>query len=72
MDIGISARPTLLVLDDIDVNKSVSNVDIINSNERKIMGETIGAMDPLKRKIIFLGNTINEDGIVPRFRNRYK
>ena len=68
----ISARPTLLILDDIDVVKSVNNIDIINANEKKILGETIPALDPLRRKIIFLGNTINEDGIVPRFRNRYK
>lgn len=72
MDVGISARPTLLILDDIDVVKSVSNIDIINANEKKILWETIAALDPLRRKIIFLGNTINEDGIVPRFRNRYK
>ena len=61
-----------MILDDIDVNKSISNVEIINTNEKKILGETIAALDPLRRKIIFLGNTINEDGIVPRFRNRYK
>jgi len=72
LSIGISARPTLLVLDDIDVVKSVNSVDIINNNEKKILWETIPALDPLRRKIIFLGNTINEDGIVPRFRNRYK
>ena len=72
LDVGISARPTLLILDDIDVIKSVSNIDIINSNEKKILWETIPALDPLHRKIIFLWNTINEDGIVPRFRNRYK
>lgn len=58
--------------DDIDVNKSIANVEIINANEKKIIWETIAALDPLNRKIIFLGNTINEDGIVPRFRERYK
>lgn len=68
----MSARPTLLILDDIDVSKSVSNIEIIQQNEKKILGETISALDPLRRKIIFLGNTINEDGIVPRFRNNYK
>ena len=50
----MSSRPTLLILDDIDVMKSVTTADIINSNERKILSETIGALDPLKRKIIFL------------------
>lgn len=68
----ISARPTLLILDDIDVVKSVSNVEIINQNEKKILWETIAALDPLRRKIIFLGNVINEDWIVPRFYNTYK
>lgn len=72
LETGISARPTLLVMDDIDVVKSTSNVEIINQNEKKILGETIAALDPLRRKIIFLWNTINEDGIVPRFYNRYK
>lgn len=66
-----SARPTLLVLDDIDVADSVSNVDVINRNEHKILSETIGALDPLNRKIIFLWNVIAEDGIVPRFWNNY-
>lgn len=57
----MSARPTLLVADDIDINKSVENIEIINKNENKILSETIGALDPLRRKIIFLGNTIKED-----------
>jgi len=34
---GESTRPTLLVLDDIDVEKSVQNSDIIEQNERKIL-----------------------------------
>lgn len=67
-----SARPTLLILDDIDVVKSVSNVDIINQNEQKIKSETIWALDPLRRKIIFLWNVINEDGVVPRFMQDYQ
>jgi phage terminase large subunit-like protein len=72
MDDEISARPTLLIMDDIDVTKSVNNIDIINANERKIRGETMWALDPLRRKIIFLWNVINEDWIVPRFMNDYK
>lgn len=58
--------------DDIDVIRSVSNVQIINQNEAKIQWETIPALDPLRRKIIFLGNVINEDWIVPRFKKRYE
>jgi phage terminase large subunit-like protein len=68
---GDSTRPTLLILDDIDVEKSVQNSDIIEANERKILGETIGALDPVRRRIIFLGNIINQDGVVPRFRDRF-
>lgn len=72
MDTEMSARPTLVIFDDIDVVKSVNSPEIINQNEKKILGETIAALDPLRRKIIFLGNVINEDGIVPRFHNSYK
>ena len=65
-------RPTLLFLDDVDVNKSVQNIEIIDSNEKRISGETIGALDPVRRQIVFLGNVIKEDGIVPRFIKKYK
>lgn len=68
----MSARPTVLILDDIDIVKSVTNVDIINQNEAKILWETIPALDPLRRKIVFLWNVIAEDGIVPRFYDRYE
>jgi len=68
----MSSRPTLLILDDIDVMKSVTTSDIINANERKILSETIWALDPLKRKIIFLWNVIQEDWVVPRFWRNYK
>lgn len=65
-------RPDLLVCDDVDVVKSVMNPEIINANERKLLGELFGALDPLDHKIIFLGNTILEDGIVPRLRRLYE
>lgn len=65
-------RPSLLILDDVDVNKSVMNPQIINQNEKKILWEVFGALDPLDHKIIFLGNTILEDWIVPRFRRMFK
>lgn len=48
------SRPDLLILDDIDVEKSVRNADIIDNNERKILGETMGALDPTNNRIIFL------------------
>ena len=65
-------RPQLLVLDDIDTTKSVQNQSIIEKNEQKILWETINALDPLINKIIFLGNTIYDDWVVPRFYHRYK
>lgn len=72
LEAGKPARPTLLFLEDIDVDKSVKNIDIIDANERKILTETIGAMDATKRQVILLGNVITEDGVVPRFIARYK
>lgn len=72
METEMSTRPTLLICDDIDTEKSVASIALIEKNERKILSETIGALDPLKRKIIFLGNTINEDWVVPRFRRLFE
>ena len=43
-----------MILDDIDVTKSVKNIEIIDENERKIIGETIGALDPANNRIVFL------------------
>lgn len=34
---GLPTRPDLLFLEDIDVEKSVKNVDIIDDNEKKIL-----------------------------------
>jgi hypothetical protein len=62
-----TARPDLLVLDDIDTTDSVRNVMIVDKNDTKLRQETIGAMSQDKQRIIFLGNTITVDGIVRRF-----
>lgn len=51
---GDSTRPTLVIMDDIDVEKSVRSCDTIDANEKKILGETFGALDPVRRRIIFL------------------
>lgn len=66
-----AARPDLLFLDDIDVSKSVENVDIVEKTTRKVKGETIGAMEALNRQIIFSYNVINEDGVGPRLWKDY-
>lgn len=68
---GIAQRPTLLILDDIDVDKSTKNVRIIDENYERLRSETISSLDPTRRRIIFLGNVIRTDGIVPRFRRDY-
>lgn len=70
--ISRNARPDLLILDDIDVTDSVRNSKIIDKNEQKIKGETIGAMSKDKSRILFLWNVINTDGVVPRFENEKK
>jgi hypothetical protein len=64
-------RPDLVVLDDIDVDKSVSNIDIIEKNYNWIKGELLWWISK-DCQIIFLWNTIKSDGIVPRFENDYK
>jgi hypothetical protein len=51
---GKNTRPTLLVLDDIDVEKSVQNTEIIDRNEAKIIGETMEAMSQAKNRTILL------------------
>lgn len=65
-------RPDLLILDDLDTEKSVKNVEIIDETERKVKGETIGAMDIETAQIVFLANVINEDGVAPRFEKAFK
>ena len=64
-----NARPDFLIIDDIDVSDSVTNPEVINKNYEKITGETFGSMTKDgKSQIMFLWNTITNDGIVPRFR----
>jgi predicted phage terminase large subunit-like protein len=64
-------RPDLVVLDDIDVDKSVKNIEIIDSNYHWISGELLWGLSD-HAKIIFLGNIIRNDGIVLRFEKDYK
>jgi len=72
MDTDQTERPDFLALDDIDVLSSVTSQTTIEQNEHRITDETIGAMDPLNTKIVVLGNTIYEDGVIPRFFKKYK
>lgn len=66
-----SFRPDYIILDDIDVDKSVSNVEIIEKNYLWLKGELMGGMSE-DCQILFLGNIIKSDGIVPRFEKDYK
>ena len=60
-------RPDFGVLDDVDILKSVRNKDIIDKNEEWMNDELMGGLSD-DSQIIFLGNTIMKDGLVPRFR----
>lgn len=66
-----SFRPDYIVLDDIDVDKSVTNIEVIEKNYLWLKGELMGGMSDDAR-IVFLGNIIKSDGIVPRFESDYK
>jgi len=63
-------RPDLLVFDDVDVLKSVSSWKIIDKNRRFIEDEVFGGVTA-KTQLIFLGNTINQDWIIPRIKTRF-
>ena len=64
-----NARPDRLIIDDIDVNDSVRNPELIDKNYTKLTWETFWALTKEgKSQIIFLWNTIWADWIVPRFR----
>lgn len=67
-----ASRPTLLVLDDIDTSDSTFNSSVIEKNYQKVVGETIGAMDKKRARVLFLGNVIVADGVVPRFEEQHK
>lgn len=66
-----ATRPTLLVLDDVDTTDSVKNIRIIDETEQKIKGETMGSLDQFRRRVILIGNTISDDGILPRFKKEF-
>ena len=61
----VPIRPELIVMDDIDIDKSVKNVQVIDNTEAFITWEVMGWMAD-NWKIIFLGNIIWEDWVIPR------
>ena len=64
-------RPELIVLDDIDVEKSVQNIEVINKNYEFLKWEVFWWLD-INNRIIFLWNIIKEDWLVPRFEKEFK
>lgn len=64
-------RPDLIGLDDIDVLKSVKNPETIAANHAFIKNEVLGGLSP-DAKVVFLGNVIKDDGVVPRMEQERK
>lgn len=64
-----SVRPDLDILDDIDDDENTENPKTITKNLKKIKGAIFGGSTGQK---IILGNTINEDWILPRLAEEYK
>lgn len=66
-----SFRPDLVVLDDIDTEKTVYNINMIDKNYKWIKWELFGSLQKEWARIIFLWNIIKTDWIVPRFEKDY-
>lgn len=63
-------RPDLLIFDDVDTVASTQSRRIIDKNFDFLLWEVLGGVN--NAQIIFLGNTIYEDWLVPRFREHVK
>lgn len=66
-----SFRPDYILLDDIDVDKSVTNIDIIEKNYSWLKWELLWWMSE-DCQILFLWNIIKSDWIVPRFEKEFQ
>lgn len=66
-----SFRPDYILLDDIDVDKSVGNIEIIEKNYSWLKWELLWWMSE-DCQILFLWNIIKSDWIVPRFEQEFK
>lgn len=62
---GQVIRPELVLLDDIDVIKSVRNIEVIDNNYHFITWEVMWGISN-NGKIVFLWNIIWEDWVIPR------
>ena len=63
-------RPDLLIFDDVDTIASTQSKKIIDKNYEFLLNEVLWGAS--WSQIIFLGNTIYEDWLVPRFREHVK
>lgn len=68
---GETFRPDLVWFDDLDTIYNVKNVNIIEEAVEFILNEVIGWVDAFCQ-LIFLGNTISEDGRVPRLKKHFQ
>lgn len=64
-------RPDLLIFDDVDTISSTDSKKKIDKNYEFLLNEVLGGTTNATQ-MIFLGNTIYEDGLVPRFREHIK
>lgn len=67
-----SFRPDLIILDDIDTDKTVYNINTIEKNYNWIKWELFWSLQKNGARIIFLWNVIKSDWVVPRLENDYK
>ncbi len=62
-------RPSKLIMDDIDIEESVRNKNIIEMNYKKIVS---GVFNSVRGKIRVLGNIIAEDWVIIRLEKTFK
>jgi len=60
-------RPDLIIFDDVDTLDSVASVKKIDKHFDFMLNEVLGGTTSACQ-MVFLGNTIYDDGLVPRFR----
>lgn len=66
----VNHRPTTVIFDDIDTDLSVRSREVIDANYKFLKWEVLGGLSAHAQRII-LGNTINEDGLMPRLEKDY-
>jgi len=62
-------RPDFWLLDDVDVLKAVENKDVIDKNWEWFTSELLAGVSQ-DSNILFLGNRVRQDGIIPRIEEK--